>query len=88
MIDALDRDAHVVLGLRKDERALQHGLGVRCQAFGGPIGGETVVSHGRRDVLGERAGMAEDARRAGLANLGVLRIASAPALEPFELTAR
>ena len=74
--DAVGDERRVVGGFAEDERALQHRLRVAGQTGG--IDPRRIA--GRRQSLLEvgleRAGVAEDARRAGVADVGVRTNAS------------
>src|ERR1700722_11450764 len=68
MIDAGECSVGTVLRLRKDERALNNGLHVKCQAPGGPIAVGDTLAHRGLNIRLKRSGMIEDARPAGVAD--------------------
>jgi len=71
MGDAGGGDFRAVLGFGEYEGALDGGLGVEGEAFGGPVGMHPALAEGCLDVMDESCGVARDASIAGVAEGGV-----------------
>jgi hypothetical protein len=67
MVDARGGDVWATFGFGENERALKDGLGVECEAFGGPVGVDSVHLDGFGDVGFETGGVLADAFIAGVA---------------------
>ena len=67
MIDAGSGDGWAAFGFGENERALKDGLGVECEAFGGPVGVDAVQLDGLGDVGYESGRVLADAFVAGIA---------------------
>ena len=71
VVDALGSNLGAMPGFGQNERALDGGLRVKGQAFGGPIGMHTALAHGFFDVRDEGCGVAAYTAVAGFAQIGV-----------------
>ena len=67
MVNARGGDGWATFGFGQDERPLKDGLGVECEAFGGPVGVDAVELDGLGDVGFEPGGVLADAFVAGVA---------------------
>src|SRR5579859_4765007 len=63
MVNVRSRNCRPAVGLRQNERTLQHGLCVQRQTLSSPRGANPMALHRRSNVGLNLGGMSKDARR-------------------------